>query len=85
MSFPNAISLIRPDYKSLCNMDAKIDPNWISGFIEGDGSFIIIESASKLIPEREGLSVSAVVSIGLDIKEEPIASRLAMRLACYLK
>lgn len=77
-SFPNAISLIRPSYLSLCNMDAKLDPYWITGFIEGDGSFIInLKSIpSKLLPDGEGLSASAIISIGLDIREEPLLFKI---------
>jgi LAGLIDADG endonuclease len=96
LSLPDAISLIRPSYSSLCNMDAKLDPYWISGFIEGDGSFIIKlkSTPSKLIPlplalqpkgaeppplwegEGKGLSASAVISIGLDIREEPLLYKI---------
>jgi len=77
-SFPDAISLNRPTYLSLCNMDENLNPYWISGFIEGDGSFIIkIKSSTKqLVPRSNGkgevLSASAVLSIGLDIREEPL-------------
>ena len=54
-------------------MDAKLDPNWVTGFIEVDGSFIIQlkDTNMKLIPEGKGLSASAVISIGLDIRPYP--------------
>jgi len=86
LSFPDHISLIRASNSSLCNMDTKLDPYWISGFIEGDGSFIInlkttcapaIGKKTVNTEEREeGLSVSAVLSIGLDIREEPLLFKI---------
>ena len=82
LSFPDALSLIRPSFTSLCNRDAKLNPYWISGFIEGDGSFIIRLKANpskwiSLSPgEGEGLSVSAVISIGLDIREETLLYKI---------
>lgn len=86
LSFPDHISLIRPSYSSLCNMDTKLNPYWISGFIEGDGSFIINLKTTcaptigkKTVNKEgreEGLSVSGVLSIGLDIREEPLLFKI---------
>lgn len=75
ISFPDVTPLIRPTYSSLCNMDANLNPYWISGFIEGDGSFIInLKSKSQNLVEV--LSASTVLSIGLDIREEPLLFKI---------
>jgi hypothetical protein len=57
--FPNINCLDRPIY--LINND-QLDPDWVSGFIEGDGSFYIYIRAKTNY-------VNAALSIGLNIRE----------------
>lgn len=66
IEFSDIVSLIRPSY--ICNEDA-LDPNWISGFIEGDGSFFITIKPLKNY-------VKAVVSIGLNIREKSLLLKI---------
>ena len=58
--FPNIKCLDRPIYLPNNN---PLNPDWVSGFIEGDGSFHIYIRPMKN-------NVNAVLSIGLNIREK---------------
>ncbi len=63
-AFPNLVFLKTPDVAiSAKDNDSFLDPNWISGFIEGDGSFYItLNSKSRYVYLR--------MAIHLHIREE---------------
>jgi len=64
--FPNINCLDRQTY--LTNND-RLDPDWVSGFIEGDGSFYIyIRTKTN--------HVNAALSIGLNIREKPLLIKI---------
>ena len=72
-AFPNLVLPLSWDSEFLRTLNhspwAPLVPNWISGFIEGDGSFyIILDSKSNLVYLR--------VSIHLHIKEEFLLHRI---------
>lgn len=64
--FPNINCLDIPTY--LTNND-RLDPEWVSGFIEGDGSFYIYIRAKTN-------HVNAALSIGLNIREKPLLIKI---------
>ena len=49
----------------------KLDPNWISGFIEGDGSFYII-----INKKNNRVTATAFLSIYLNIREKIIIEKI---------
>jgi hypothetical protein len=65
-AFPKMISLVRPAY---IPNDETLNPDWISGFIEGDGSFFITIRATtnQVVP---------VISVGLNIREKPLLIKI---------
>jgi hypothetical protein len=60
LEFPDIKLLNRPDYMS---DDKGLDPNWITGFIEGDGSFHIYIN-------KKNNNLAAFLAIGLNIREK---------------
>jgi hypothetical protein len=65
--FPNINCLNRPNY--LTNND-RLDPDWVSGIIEGDGSFNIYISEVILI------MLMLFLSIFLNIREKPLLIKI---------
>ena len=51
-----------------------MDPNWLTGFVDGEGSFII--SIQKNLNYRTGWSVHISFSISLHKKDQPILELL---------
>jgi LAGLIDADG endonuclease len=64
--FPNIKCLDRAIYVPSKN---RLDPDWVSGFIEGDGSFFIY-----IRPKTN--YVNAAISIGLNIREKPLLIKI---------
>jgi LAGLIDADG endonuclease len=65
-SFPNITSLSRPSYFT---SEENLNPDWVSGFMDGDGSFFI-----SIRPLKN--QVVAVVSVGLHIREMPLLIKI---------
>jgi hypothetical protein len=63
-SFPNIISIARPQY--IVN-EGPLNPYWIAGFSEGDSSFTFSISANKVYASYE---------IGLHKREEPLLLKI---------
>jgi hypothetical protein len=70
-AFPNSFSLREHEllFLKTGNNDSSLDPNWISGFFEGDGSFYIIMNSKSN-------SVYLRVSIHLHIRDEFLLCRI---------
>ena len=64
LSFPNIKSVIRPEY--IVN-DNPLNPNWISGFSEGDSSFYIIPGTKR---------VKVIFEIHLNDRELPLIQEI---------
>jgi hypothetical protein len=66
VEFPNVTPLIKP---SFITNDKKLNPDWVSGFTEGDGSFFVrINSTTN--------HIRPVMSIGLNIREKPLLEKI---------
>lgn len=66
VEFPNVIPLIRPPF---ITSDETLNPDWVSGFTEGDGSFFVnINSDTN--------HVRPVMSIVLNIREKPLLIKI---------
>jgi hypothetical protein len=59
VAFPKVVSIIRPDYSPSVE---SLDPQWITGFTDGDGCFSVSISSSG--------QIKAVFSIGLNEREQ---------------
>lgn len=66
LEFPNLEGLKRQEYEPLKN---KLNPNWITGFIEGDGSFYIVIN-------KKVKHVAPFLSIGLDAREKLLVKKI---------
>lgn len=65
-AFPNIIIAERP---KLTSTSEPLDPNWVTGFSEGDSTFITsINSKTNLVRIRH--------SIGLHIRDTPLINRI---------
>ena len=65
-AFPNVVPIERPAYQV---SEAPLDPNWVSGFTEGDGSFFVsISSKTNQVRVRYG--------IGLNNRETPLMLKI---------
>lgn len=64
LAFPHIIPIVRPDYNP--SQDA-LDPHWVTGFTEGDGSFIFYLGTN---------SVKATYAIHLHKREEPLLIKI---------
>lgn len=71
-AFPNHTPIINSDNIDL-KLEGQLNPYWITGFIEGDGSFYVISKSTK---SDFIMATSVTMSIGLDIKEEPLILRI---------
>jgi len=66
-AFPNVIPMVRPNYLPSKN---SLNPQWVSGFTEGDGSFYVsIKNTGQ---------ISAVFSIGLNIREKLLLEKIKL-------
>lgn len=65
LAFPHIIPIVRPDY--ILSEDA-LDPHWVTGFTEGDGSFIFYLGANE---------IKATYSIHLHKREEPLLIKIS--------
>lgn len=96
-AFPTHLPLIRPSFLALacrpsgtgCDSlnnthspirDAQsLEPYWCTGFIEGDGSFFIRTNPTKC---GTLVSTSVLMSVCLDIREEPLLLRVKDYFGC---
>lgn len=66
-AFPSIIPMVRPDYLP---SEKPLDPQWVSGFTEGDGCFYVsIKNSGQ---------ISAVYYIGLNIREKLLLEKIQL-------
>jgi LAGLIDADG endonuclease len=66
LEYPNILILKRKEYNPDSN---RLNPNWISGFIEGDGSF-------HIHIRKSNNNVTCFLSIGLNIREKLLLKKI---------
>jgi LAGLIDADG endonuclease/NADH-ubiquinone/plastoquinone oxidoreductase, chain 3 len=70
-AFPYVTSMERPTFEI---SEVPLDPNWISGFSEGDSSFIITIRSNST--HKQGWGVEAIYSIELNEREYPLLMKI---------
>lgn len=69
-AFPQVTKLVRPLYISSNEL---LHPDWVTGFIEGDGSFFI---SLRSVANRAGVGVVANIIINLNYRDEPVLLKI---------
>lgn len=75
-SFPNTIPCERPKVE----VPKNIDPHWIRGFVDGEGSFCVHTQKSKTT--KLGESVGLEFTISQHIRDEQLIKSLVQYLGC---
>lgn len=75
-AFPNVVAMLRPSVKN----QAITDPNWIAGFVEGEGCFFVVVNKSPL--SKLGLAVRLSFNISQHIRDEKLLRSLKIYLNC---
>ena len=75
-AFPKVIPVNRP----LVKLAETIDPNWLTGFISGEGCFFI--SISKDVTKRTGFSVNSWFILGQHSRDKELIVKLKDYLSC---
>ena len=75
-AFPKVIPVNRP----LVKLFEIIDPNWLAGFISGEGCFYI--SISKDVTRRTGFSVNSWFILGQHSRDKKLIEKLKDYLSC---
>lgn len=69
-AFPQVTKLVRPLYTSSNEL---LHPDWVTGFIEGDGSFYI---SLRPVANRVGVGVVANIIINLNNRDSPVLLKI---------
>lgn len=75
-NFPTVLPVLRPTV----NFESILDPNWLTGFVDGEGLFYVGVSKSKNV--ISGYSISVEFAVSQHIRDELLLTKFIEYLEC---